>query len=92
MGDKRTIREKIVDLFRDATDGAIEPRKIVVLPKRSSGPREAPSDWWEYDKQAAVAPQCNVCHERALPGMPPLIRGLCATCRARISDEPPAAA
>ena len=92
MGNgKRSIREKIVELFRDATDGAIEPRKIVVMPKRSSGPRESVTDWWEYDQQAKVMPQCNLCHFRPLPSDVPLTNGLCGPCRSRLAESPEAA-
>lgn len=78
-------------LIKEAAKDCID-RPIKVVPKRPSGPRMMPSDWYEIDRQSAVAPQCTLCHERALPGMPPLLRGLCGVCRARLSDEPPAAA
>ena len=90
MGNDRWAKFRALckDIERHITDN---PPRLVV-PKRSSGPRLIPSDWYEYDKQASIAPQCNTCHERVLPGMPPLVRGLCGVCRARMNDEPPQAA
>lgn len=90
MGEPRWVG-KLRALIRDAAKDCID-RPIHIMPKRASGPRLLPSDWYDVDQQAKVAPQCNTCHERVLPGMPPLIRGLCGLCRARVNDEPPAAA
>jgi len=91
MGTKEPWQSKFRRLLREAARDCID-RPIVVLPKRASGPRQIPSDWYDIDQQAKVAPQCTLCHERALPGMPPLVKGLCGICRARLSDDPPAAA
>jgi hypothetical protein len=69
-------------------------RPIKVEPKhtiRHSGPRLMPSDWWTEKGQLDVHLQCNLCHERTLPGMPPLIRGLCGPCRISLEEKPEAA-
>lgn len=87
MGD---WREKFRQLIKEAARDCID-RPIKVEPRRISGPRESPSDWYERDQQAKLMPQCNCCHERPLPTEMPLIRGLCGVCRARIDESPEAA-
>jgi len=94
---RRSPREKAAELvraaqalIRDAMQDAVD-RPRPVRPRRESGPRLIPSDWYDLDQQAKVAPQCALCHERALPGMPPLVRGLCGVCRARLDETPDAA-
>jgi hypothetical protein len=57
--------------------------------RRHSGPLQVPSDWW--NRPEAVMPQCNLCHERPLPGSPPLVGGLCGPCRQRLDETPEAA-
>jgi hypothetical protein len=57
--------------------------------RRHSGPALVPSDW--FDKPEAILPQCNLCHERPLPGSPPLVGGLCGPCRQRLDETPEAA-
>ena len=42
--DRRSIREKIVDLMVEC--GALEKRITVVPPKRASGPKVTPPDWY----------------------------------------------
>jgi hypothetical protein len=87
MGDERNNwRLKVLRFFQGQS-----PRPIKVEPRhRISGPRQSPSDW--YDKPEMVLPQCNLCHERPLPGQDePLVRGICGPCRKILGERPDAA-
>ena len=87
-GERDNLRLRILRLIQGK---AARPIKVEPKHNRTSGPRLMPSDWWELDQQAKVAPQCLICHERALPGMPPLTKGLCGPCKQRLDESPEAA-
>jgi hypothetical protein len=85
--ERDNLRLRLLRLLQGKT-----ARPIPVEPKRRwSGPQMSPSDWHDIDQQAKVAPQCLLCHERALPGMPPLTKGLCGPCKQRLDEAPEAA-
>lgn len=90
MGNERW-NERLAKLRAWMVEKA-RPHPVHVQPKcRRSGPRLVPSDWWMMDRQAEVLPQCLICHERVLPGSPPLTRGLCGPCKQRLDGAPDAA-
>jgi hypothetical protein len=77
MGGGGTLRERLLRLLV----GKQEPLKIV--PKRISGPRQVPSDWWRPEIQAFLGPQCVACHQNLVKGQE-LIQGkFCAQCSPR---------
>ena len=84
-------RDKFRDLCKDIERHITDNPPRLVVPKRTSGPREIPSDWHERYQQERLMPQCNGCHERPLVNVMPLVRGLCGPCRARIDERPEAA-
>ncbi len=84
-------REKLRTLINEAAERCGVERPRIVVPKRNSGPRLSPSDWWDMDQQAKLQPQCNCCHERPGVNEMPLVRGLCTECRKRLDESPEAA-
>ena len=84
MGGKEPWPKRLLALFQDQPRLPVEPRH------RISGPALVPSDWW--NRPELVLPQCNLCHQRPLPGSDePLVRGLCGPCRKNLDETPTAA-